>query len=89
MLPVEQSHTFKLLISSLGLSTFLGIVVTAFASSKVFRIIFKMFTGVVLLGLLHGLCFLPVWLSILCRRQITMRPGVDDVEKNTNVSSAA
>ncbi|XP_028412075.1 patched domain-containing protein 3-like isoform X2 [Dendronephthya gigantea] len=57
-----------------GFSTFLGMIVTAFASSAVFRIFFKMFFGIVVLGLIHGLCFLPVWLTIFCRRHVVVRP---------------
>ncbi len=48
-----------------GLSTFLGMMPTAFASSTVFRTFFKMFVGIVALGLLHGLAILPVYLTLL------------------------
>ena len=48
-----------------GLSTFLGMVPTGFASSTVFQIFFKMFVGIVVLGLIHGLAILPVYLTLL------------------------
>ena len=47
----------------LGLSTFIGILVTAFASSEIFRIFFKMMFSIVILGLIHGLVILPVYLA--------------------------
>ena len=48
-----------------GLSTFLGMMPTGFASSTVFQTFFKMFVGIVVLGLIHGLVILPVYLTLL------------------------
>lgn len=56
-----------LVFFSSGFSTFLGIIVLAFAASEVFRIFFRMFFGIVGFGLIHGLCILPVYMSLLCR----------------------
>eukprot|EP00795_Rhopilema_esculentum_P017761 gene17761-9433_t len=47
-----------------GSSTFLGMVVTGFASSEIFRIFFKMFLGIVGLGLFHGLVILPTLITL-------------------------
>jgi Niemann-Pick C1 protein len=48
-----------------GLSTFLGIMMLAFSTSDVFRVIFRAFVGLVALGCGYGLILLPVVLSII------------------------
>ena len=42
-----------------------------------------MFFGIVLLGLLHGLCIMPVYLSLMCWRPAVIRPRSvrDNAEK--------
>ena len=46
-----------------GVTTFLGVCITAAGKSEIFRVFFKMLFGIVILGLLNGLLFLPVLLS--------------------------
>ena len=48
-----------------GLTTFLGISPLILSNSTVFRTFFKMFLGIIVFGLGHGLVLMPVVLSLL------------------------
>jgi Niemann-Pick C1 protein len=48
-----------------GITTFLALVMLAFADSYGFTVFFKIFSLTVLFGLFHGLIFLPVMLTLL------------------------
>ena len=47
-----------------GLTTFLGIAPLAASNSAIFRTFFKMFFGIIVYGVGHGLILMPVILSL-------------------------
>lgn len=55
-----------------GLSTMLGVLPLAFSTSELMRTVFVAFIGMVALGVTHGLCVLPVVLS-LCGSETPMK----------------
>lgn len=48
-----------------GLTTFIGIAPLAASNSNIFRTFFKMFFGIIVYGVGHGLVLMPVVLSLL------------------------
>uniref|UniRef100_A0A336K5W7 CSON002459 protein n=1 Tax=Culicoides sonorensis TaxID=179676 RepID=A0A336K5W7_CULSO len=59
-------------LSGIALTKFCGIVVLAFARSQIFRVFyFQMYMGIVLIGAVHGLIFLPILLCYLGKQSKT------------------
>jgi len=77
---VEMLRTMGSSILVGGISTFLGTVPLALASSRIFYTIFITFLGIVTIGMGHGLILLPVLLSIV---------GPEDPVEKANPATAA
>jgi len=68
-----------------GLSTFLGVLALLFSTGAIFRTFFVMFMSMVVLGMSHGLMFIPVMLSLTGPIN-PMRKG--PLERNPDASSS-
>ena len=67
-----------------GLTTFLGISPLILSNSTVFRTFFKMFLGIIVFGLGHGLVLMPVVLSLLGGRASGTAPAIEAVDARTS-----
>lgn len=48
-----------------AISTFLAVIVMSFGSTYVFEVFFKLFFGIIVFGITHGMMLLPVILSLI------------------------
>ncbi|XP_040210229.1 patched domain-containing protein 3-like [Rana temporaria] len=61
---IEALHSLGYPILQGGLSTILGVIVLSTSESYIFRTFFKIIFLVITFGMLHGLVFLPVFLTL-------------------------
>ena len=69
-----------------AISTFLMVLITAFAKTYVFKVFFRLFTGIIVFGVLHGVVLLPAILSLKKKEKVSDKVNPyerDEAEKNT------
>ncbi|KAL7549203.1 hypothetical protein ACHAWF_012473 [Thalassiosira exigua] len=81
--------TRKQRTQSAGVSTFLGVLPVAFASSEAFFSIFAILVGVIILGLLHGLMFIPAVLSLIGTLDSIPRPFTNEVNEERTADGSS
>ncbi|XP_066924192.1 patched domain-containing protein 3-like [Clytia hemisphaerica] len=82
----EALETMGSSVAMGGVSTFIGVMVKAFAVNEIFKIFFKMVFGIVILGLVHGLIILPIHLELFCRGDVILSHHVSyRGSKETNI----
>jgi len=88
---VEMLRTMGSSILVGGISTFLGTVPLALASSRIFYTIFVTFLGIVTIGMGHGLILLPVILSTVGPEDVveTNPPTAASSVRSTSSSSSS
>jgi len=69
-------------------STFLAVLILSTSKSYIFRIFFKQFFGICLFGGLHGLCLLPVLLSIMGPAYVDVGEFDDDASSTIKAKHA-
>lgn len=70
-----------------GVSTFIGILPVSFSNSETFMTVFIIFCGLIVLGVLHGLMFIPCILRFIGTRDTILHHGFDGSSKEGTIDS--